>query len=168
MSVRTGNTHYARSRRRQSRPPRMVARLLALAAMLAGFARPVTAPCDASADPTNGKKGGCTSDLGNGKNCLYECDAGYTVSGLTKCNAAAELTKATCGASTCDATKTPQNGALGACADKAALASGAKCKPTCETGYELTPGDGHACLRGTVTEVRNNQCSVRCRVCALA
>ena len=124
--------------------------------------------CNASADPTNGKKGGCTSDLGNGKNCLYECDAGYTVSGLTKCNATAELTKATCGASTCDATKTPQNGALGACADKAALASGAKCKPTCETGYELTPGDGHACLRGTVTEVRNNQCSVRCRVCALA
>ena len=52
-------------------------------------------PCDASAPPTNGAAGDCTSSLASGTSCQPECNDGYFVSGSSSC-LAGELTAATC------------------------------------------------------------------------
>jgi len=52
-------------------------------------------PCDASAAPTNGGAGDCTSSLASGSTCQPTCDSGYTVSGTSSCSLGT-LTAATC------------------------------------------------------------------------
>ena len=52
-------------------------------------------PCDASAPPTNGAAGTCTSSLASGTSCQPECNDGYFVSGPSSC-LAGELTAASC------------------------------------------------------------------------
>ena len=42
-------------------------------------------PCDASAAPTNGAVGTCTSTLASGSTCQPTCNTGYTVSGTSSC-----------------------------------------------------------------------------------
>ena len=56
----------------------------------------VSGPCDASAAPTNGAVGNCTSSLASGSTCQPTCDAGYIVSGKSSCGAAGALTAAEC------------------------------------------------------------------------
>jgi hypothetical protein len=52
-------------------------------------------PCDASAAPTNGNVGDCTSSLASGSTCQPTCTSGYTVSGTSSCSLGT-LTAATC------------------------------------------------------------------------
>ena len=52
-------------------------------------------PCDASAPPTNGAAGTCTSSLASGTSCQPECNDGYFVSGPSSC-LAGRLTAASC------------------------------------------------------------------------
>ena len=103
-------------------------------------------PCDASAAPTNGAVGTCTSTLASGSTCQPSCNAGYTVSGTSSCTLGA-LTAATCSANPCDASAAPVNGAVGDCTST--LASGSTCQPTCNTGY--TVSGTSSCLAGTFT-----------------
>ena len=56
----------------------------------------VSAPCDASAAPTNGAVGNCTSSLPSGSTCQPTCDTGYIVSGQSSCGVAGALTAADC------------------------------------------------------------------------
>ena len=109
-------------------------------------------PCDASAAPTNGAVGTCTSTLASGSTCQPTCNAGYTVSGTSSCLAGA-LTAATCSANPCDASAAPANGAVGDCTST--LASGSTCQPTCNAGY--TVSGTSSCLAGTFTTA---ECSV--------
>ena len=50
----------------------------------------------AIAAPTNGSLGACTNILGLGGGCTYDCDDGYTVSGLTTCSTTGNVSLATC------------------------------------------------------------------------
>ena len=109
-------------------------------------------PCDASAAPTNGAVGTCTSTLASGSTCQPTCNTGYTVSGTSSCTLGA-LTAATCSANPCDASAAPVNGAVGDCTST--LASGSTCQPTCNTGY--TVSGTSSCLAGTFTTA---ECSV--------
>ena len=56
----------------------------------------VSGPCDASAAPTNGAVGNCTSSLASGSTCQPTCDTGYIVSGESSCGVAGALTAADC------------------------------------------------------------------------
>jgi len=56
---------------------------------------PLLAACNASASPVNGDKGSCDSSLASGTACLPTCNSGYTVSGVSSCNAGT-LTAASC------------------------------------------------------------------------
>ena len=56
-------------------------------------------PCDASAAPTNGGGGDCTSSLASGSTCQPTCESGYTVSGTSSCSSVGTLTAATCAVS---------------------------------------------------------------------
>ena len=118
----------------------------------AGTLAVTLATCDASAAPTNGAVGTCTSTLASGSTCQPTCNAGYTVSGTSSCTLGA-LTAATCSASPCDASAAPVNGAVGDCTST--LASGSTCQPTCNTGY--TVSGTSSCLAGTFTTA---ECSV--------
>jgi len=53
--------------------------------------------CDASAAPTNGNEGNCTSSLASGSVCQPTCNSGHTVSGTSSCSLGS-LTAATCNA----------------------------------------------------------------------
>ena len=53
------------------------------------------AVCDATAAPSHGSKGNCTSTVASGSSCQPVCNTGYTVSGTSDC-ALGELTAATC------------------------------------------------------------------------
>ena len=55
----------------------------------------VMAACNASASPDNGDKGSCDSSLASGSVCQPTCNSGYTVSGVSSCNAGT-LTAASC------------------------------------------------------------------------
>merc|ERR1711871_1814723 len=56
--------------------------------------------CDASAAPTNGAVGDCTSTLAAGASCTPTCNTGYTRSGQTTCGFGGVLSAtATCAAS---------------------------------------------------------------------
>jgi hypothetical protein len=50
----------------------------------------------AIAAPTNGSLGACTNSLGLGGACTYDCDDGYTVSGMTTCSTTGNVSLATC------------------------------------------------------------------------
>lgn len=52
-------------------------------------------PCDASAAPSQGSVGDCTSSLASGSTCQPECNTGYKVSGPSSCSDGS-LTAATC------------------------------------------------------------------------
>ena len=106
----------------------------------------VADPCDASAAPTNGGVGNCTSTLASSSMCQPTCDTGYTVSGTSSCSLGT-LTAATCSANACDASAAPTNGGVGDCTST--LASGSKCQPTCDTGY--TVSGTSSCTAGTFT-----------------
>jgi hypothetical protein len=118
----------------------------------AGTLAVTLATCDASAAPTNGAVGTCTSTLASGSTCQPTCNTGYTVSGTSSCYDGT-LTAATCSASPCDASAAPANGAVGTCSST--LASGSTCQPTCNTGY--TVSGTSSCLAGTFTTA---ECSV--------
>ena len=118
----------------------------------AGTLAVTLATCDASAAPTNGAVGTCTSTLASGSTCQPTCNTGYTVSGTSSCYDGT-LTAATCSASPCDASAAPANGAVGTCTST--LASGSTCQPTCNTGY--TVSGTSSCLAGTFTTA---ECSV--------
>ena len=118
----------------------------------AGTLAVTLATCDASAAPTNGAVGDCTSTLASGSTCQPTCNTGYTVSGTSSCYDGT-LTAATCSASPCDASAAPANGAVGDCTST--LASGSTCQPTCNTGY--TVSGTSSCLAGTFTTA---ECSV--------
>jgi hypothetical protein len=100
--------------------------------------------CDASAAPTNGGAGDCTSTLASGSTCQPTCNAGYTVSGASTCSAGT-VTAATCAANPCDASGAPSNGGAGDCTSN--LASGSTCQPTCNSGY--TVSGASTCSAGT-------------------
>ena len=104
-------------------------------------------PCDASAAPTNGAVGNCTSSLASWSTCQPTCDAEYTVSGTSSCSLGT-LTAATCSANPCDASTAPANGAVGDCTST--LASGSTCQPTCDSGYTLS--GSRSCTAGTLTD----------------
>ncbi|CAL6292695.1 unnamed protein product [Bathycoccus prasinos] len=112
----------------------------------AGTLAVTLATCDASAAPTNGAIGTCTSTLASGSTCQPTCNTGYTVSGTSSCYNGV-LTAATCSASPCDASAAPANGAVGTCTST--LASGSTCQPTCNTGY--TVSGTSSCTLGTLT-----------------
>ena len=118
----------------------------------AGTLAVTLATCDASAAPTNGAVGTCTSTLASGSTCQPTCNTGYTVSGTSSCTLGA-LTAATCSANPCDASAAPANGAVGDCTST--LASGSTCQPTCNAGY--TVSGTSSCLAGTFTTA---ECSV--------
>ena len=118
----------------------------------AGTLAVTLATCDASAAPTNGAIGDCTSTLASGSTCQPTCDDGYTTTGTSSCTLGT-LTAATCSASPCDASAAPANGAVGDCTST--LASGSTCQPTCNTGY--TVSGTSSCLAGTFTTA---ECSV--------
>jgi hypothetical protein len=104
------------------------------------------ATCDASAAPTNGAIGTCTSTLASGSTCQPTCNEGYTVSGTSSCYNGA-VTAATCSGSPCDASAAPENGKVGTCTST--LASGSTCQPTCNTGY--TVSGTSSCTLGALT-----------------
>jgi hypothetical protein len=112
----------------------------------AGTLAVTLATCDASAAPTNGAVGTCTSTLASGSTCQPTCNTGYTVSGTSSCYDGT-LTAATCSASPCDASAAPANGAVGTCSST--LASGSTCQPTCNTGY--TVSGTSSCTLGALT-----------------
>ena len=112
----------------------------------AGTLAVTLATCDASAAPTNGAVGTCTSTLASGSTCQPTCNTGYTVSGTSSCYDGT-LTAATCSASPCDASAAPANGAVGTCTST--LASGSTCQPTCNTGY--TVSGTSSCTLGALT-----------------
>ena len=118
----------------------------------AGTLAVTLATCDASAAPTNGAIGDCTSTLASGSTCQPTCNTGYTVSGTSSCTLGA-LTAATCSANPCDASAAPVNGTVGDCTST--LASGSTCQPTCNTGY--TVSGTSSCLAGIFTTA---ECSV--------
>ena len=102
--------------------------------------------CDASAAPSNGGIGNCTSSLASGSTCQPTCNSGYTVSGPSSCTAGT-LSAATCSANACDASIAPTNGGVGDCASS--LASGSTCQPTCNSGY--TVSGPSSCTADTLT-----------------
>ena len=112
----------------------------------AGTLAVTLATCDASAAPTNGAVGTCTSTLASGSTCQPTCNTGYTVSGTSSCYDGT-LTAATCSASPCDASAAPANGAVGTCSST--LASGSTCQPTCNAGY--TVSGTSSCTLGALT-----------------
>ena len=77
--------------------------------------------CDASTAPTNGGVGTCTSSLAGGATCQPTCNSGYTLSGVSLCNAATSDSASTLSAATCVAT------------------SSGDCKCTCCSGNYCLP-----------------------------
>lgn len=49
-------------------------------------ARSLQTSCDASVPPQNGFRGSCNSSLASGSSCQPMCNAGYSISGPTRCN----------------------------------------------------------------------------------
>ena len=104
--------------------------------------------CDASAAPSNGNKGTCTTTLPSGSTCQPICDSGYTVSGDTSCNAGT-LTPATCTDVTDDCNPNPCGLGFATCLDGANSFS---C--TCHPGYGV--GSDGACVDCKETQQWNN------------
>ena len=102
--------------------------------------------CDASIAPDNGTVGDCTAFLERGSQCSPTCDVGFSVSGKSSCDAAANLTPATC-VSRCAASTPPTNGGVGTCPDY--IDSGTTCQLTCTQGYAVTGPS--ACEAGVLT-----------------
>lgn len=74
----------------------------------AGDFRVYVAPCDASAPPSHGAVGNCTSAMPLGSSCRVTCDDRHTPSGETTCDEFGRLTPATC-----VTTQPPQTGGGG-------------------------------------------------------
>merc|ERR1712048_1543382 len=91
-------------------------------------------PCDASAAPTNGGVGDCTSSLASGSTCAPTCSTGYTVSGASSCTTGT-LTAATCTAWCPSGCRSPSCEAGGTDNGGMTLASG-KCSGYCSEQYE--------------------------------
>jgi Ca2+-binding EF-hand superfamily protein len=94
-------------------------------------------PCAISAPPGNGSMGTCPSQITSGATCQPNCDAGFTVSGLSLCFAGT-LTAARCIPNPCliDSSVVPANGGFGTCSGL--LSSGQSCQPICNTGYTVS------------------------------
>ena len=104
-------------------------------------------PCDASAPPSNGSVGTCTSSLASGTTCQPSCEMGYTVSSFSFCSGG-RFTSATCNPNPCDASMFPTNGGVGTCTSS--LASGSSCTPTCNSGYSLS--GSRSCSSGILAD----------------
>jgi hypothetical protein len=104
--------------------------------------------CDASAAPTNGGVGTCTSTLAAGQTCTPTCNNGFTLTPSTgsSCSSSGVFAAATCVASVCTVSA-PNNGALGSCG--ASLTSGSSCIPTCNSGYQVV--GSMSCTNGALT-----------------
>jgi len=90
------------------------------------------ANCDASAAPTNGTPGDCTSTLMHGGSCQPNCNTGYTPSGRSSCNNGT-TTPATCFIPKKCTPIAPDHGALGTCPNT--MNAGTTCTPYCTSGY---------------------------------
>jgi len=89
--------------------------------------------CDASAVPSNGTVGDCTSNLASGASCTPTCSNGYIASGRRKCIAGTlNPNTFTCTAATCADPTAPSNGGTGNCTGKT---TGQQCTATCNDGY---------------------------------
>jgi hypothetical protein len=110
--------------------------------------------CNPAAVPNSNKKAtGAITGVFN-DTVTVTCDDGYTaVLAEATCEADGSFTLPSCVVANyapCDATKLPQYGALvGTCNNSLAL--GGSCKPTCNTGYELTV-DSKCDAVGTLTK----------------
>jgi hypothetical protein len=104
--------------------------------------------CDASAAPTNGGVGTCTSTLAAGQTCTPTCNNGFTLtpSSGSSCSSSGVFAAATCVANACTVSA-PNNGALGSCG--ASLTSGSSCIPTCNSGYQVV--GSMSCTNGALT-----------------
>jgi hypothetical protein len=91
--------------------------------------------CDASIAPKNGTVGDCDATLERGVECAPTCDVGFTVSGMSSCDANGVLAAATC-ESQCFASTFPSDGGIGNCPEF--LDSGDTCQPSCDAGYAVT------------------------------
>eukprot|EP00933_Yihiella_yeosuensis_P080883 TRINITY_DN943_c0_g1_i2.p1 TRINITY_DN943_c0_g1~~TRINITY_DN943_c0_g1_i2.p1 ORF type:complete len:1016 (+),score=179.38 TRINITY_DN943_c0_g1_i2:96-3143(+) len=91
--------------------------------------------CDTSKPPAHGSVGNCEKTLLSGESCQPECEAGYEVSGPSRCELGS-LTAATCNVKNCNANSPPANGQVGTCTSE--LASGMTCQNLCDEGYEVS------------------------------
>jgi hypothetical protein len=90
--------------------------------------------CDASAAPSNGQVGTCSSSLASGSDCQVQCNSGYVATGKTYC-LGTQLSPASCIPESCDASSIIQNAQIGNCTN--ILASGSSCMPSCNIGYTV-------------------------------
>ena len=101
---------------------------------------PMSPPCDASAPPSNGGVGDCINSLASGSTCQPTCNAGYTVSGTSSCDAGT-LTAATCSENPCTAsTDNSRDGSDGTfyCINGGTIGgtTGSCTCTSCNAGYE--------------------------------
>ena len=115
-------------------------------------------PCDSSIPPLFGNLGNCSVDLKHGQQCSYDCDEGYTLSGVTSCSNG-ELTAASCIGSACTITRAPRYGSAGTCGS--VLASGQFCQPACEAGF--LPSGTSRCTAGNLVAAT---CERNTTICA--
>lgn len=105
--------------------------------------------CQSHHPPENGGTGNCStaarSFLAHGDTCLYTCNTGYTISGVTNCSYGT-LHPASCVGDECSLSAEnggiPANGNLGNCSmyANASMLTGAACVPGCNSGYHIKDG----------------------------
>ena len=107
--------------------------------------------CDASAAPTNGGAGDCSSSLRSVSTCQPTCNSGYTVSGTSSCSAGT-LIAATCSPILCLPSSPCLNLGYGQCIDQCIDLDTEHCvqKSTCNCAAKIeTPSalftDGQTC-----------------------
>eukprot|EP00933_Yihiella_yeosuensis_P069294 TRINITY_DN7567_c2_g2_i3.p1 TRINITY_DN7567_c2_g2~~TRINITY_DN7567_c2_g2_i3.p1 ORF type:complete len:1278 (-),score=259.26 TRINITY_DN7567_c2_g2_i3:120-3953(-) len=101
--------------------------------------------CDASGAPAHGTVGTCTNKLASGAVCQAECNAGYSIYGVTSCNMGV-LANASCRPKGCDS-HVPANGVAGTCeSDK--MEDGTSCQPQCNEGYVVSGAT--SCNKGSI------------------
>eukprot|EP00933_Yihiella_yeosuensis_P083337 TRINITY_DN9753_c0_g2_i5.p1 TRINITY_DN9753_c0_g2~~TRINITY_DN9753_c0_g2_i5.p1 ORF type:complete len:774 (+),score=140.71 TRINITY_DN9753_c0_g2_i5:70-2322(+) len=88
--------------------------------------------------PAFGSLGDCPKKLKGGEYCTPVCQAGYHVTGVTKCESG-KIVAARCADTVCDASAAPVNGHPGTCTKE--LFAGSTCQITCNLGFEPFGGD---------------------------
>eukprot|EP00940_MAST-03C_sp_MAST-3C-sp2_P000443 g443.t1 len=112
-------------------------------------------PCENIAAPSHGSldDGACSDGvLQSGESCSFACNVGYSLSGVTTCDAGNLTHVGTCIPDPCPASLwngLPANGNLGSCTSSQLL-SGSSCSFSCDLGYTLSGPT--TCIAGSLVQ----------------
>jgi hypothetical protein len=119
--------------------------------------------CDASAAPTEGTVGDCTSSLASGSSCQPTCTTtGFTVSGTTDCLNGALTTTATCEPDACPVVgmSGTAGGLVSSCGTGVTeIVSGQSCGTACASDYTASAASV-SCVAGTMAAFTCDRCDV--------